>query len=137
MGRGGGRAATCCVQLCSKVSPTSAEKLSRETMSTLQRGWAFRTAPSPPATASASLSVSALQMLMSFLPNAALSAEAVNQPWCPSLTLATTLPCVSPEGRRAQNTSKTAGALGERPVVFLLVAKGFRPSGVGQAHPPH
>lgn len=37
-GAGGGRAATCCVQLCSKVSPTSAEKLSRETMSTLWRG---------------------------------------------------------------------------------------------------
>lgn len=67
MGRGGGRAATCCVQLCSKVSPTSAEKLSRETMSTLRSGRALRTAPSPSATASASLLVSALQMLMSFL----------------------------------------------------------------------
>lgn len=38
----GGRAATCCVQLCSKVSPTSAEKLSRETMSTFRRGRALR-----------------------------------------------------------------------------------------------
>lgn len=42
--------------------------------------------------------VSALQMLMSFLPNAALSARAVSEPWSPSLTLATTLTCVSPEG---------------------------------------
>lgn len=74
-------------------------------------------------------------MLMSFLlPNAALSAEAVNEPCSPSRILATTYTCVSPEGRRAHKTSKPSGALGERPVVFLLLAEGFCPSGVGQAH---
>lgn len=52
----GGKAATCCVQLCSKVSPTSAEKLSQETMSTLWRGGrALHMAPYSPAIAAASL----------------------------------------------------------------------------------
>lgn len=53
----------------------------------------------PACNSRASLFVSVLQMLMSFLlPNAALSAKAVSEPCSPSLIPATTHTCESPEG---------------------------------------
>lgn len=107
----------------------------------MEGGRALRTAPSPPAIAAASLlCVSAADAdvlppkLMFSLPNAVLSASAATKPWSPSPALAATLARVPLKGRGAQKTPKPAGTLSEKLIVYLLLAKGFCPSGVGQVH---